>query len=76
MIDESKVRVLGYSDPFPQYPWAMRNSLDEALQERIKQAFYALDDAEILAQLKAEGIAPITDADYDVVRNLKQSLDL
>jgi phosphonate transport system substrate-binding protein len=35
-----------------------------------------LDDAEILKRFKADGMAPITDADYDVVRDLKKSLDL
>lgn len=76
IIDADKVKVLGYSKPFPQYPWAMRNSLDEGLQEQIRDAFYALEDADILKEFKADGMAPITDADYDVVRGLKKKLDL
>ena len=76
IIDADKVKVLGYSKPFPQYPWAMRNSLDEGLQEQIRDAFYAMEDADILKEFKADGIAPITDADYDVVRDLKEKLDL
>lgn len=75
-IEDSKVRVLGYSDPFPQYPWTMRNSLDEKLQEQIKTAFYELDDAETLAPLGASGMAPVDDADYDVVRELLHRLGL
>lgn len=76
VIDASKVKVLAYSEPFPQYPWAWRNSLDEDLKENIKTAFYALKDKDILKQFKADGLAPISDADYDVVRTLKKSLGL
>jgi phosphonate transport system substrate-binding protein len=76
IIDPEKVEVLAISKPFPQYPWAMRNSLDDGLQEQIRTAFYELEDEEILKQFKADGMAPITDADYDVVRELKKSLDL
>lgn len=76
IIDDAKVKVLAYSKPFPQYPWVVRNSLDDGLQEQIRNAFYELKDEEILGQFKADGMAPITDADYDVVRDLKKSLDL
>jgi phosphonate transport system substrate-binding protein len=76
LIDKEKVKVLAYSKPFPQYPWAMRNDLDKDLQEKIKQTFYALSDATILKYFKADALAPITDADYDVVRDLKKTLNL
>jgi len=76
LIDAGKVKVLEYSKPFPQYPWAMRNDLDKGLQERIKQTFYALSDETILKYFKADALAPITDADYDVVRDLKKTLNL
>jgi phosphonate transport system substrate-binding protein len=76
LIDKNKVKVLAYSKPFPQYPWAMRNDLDKDLQERIKQTFYALSDKTILKYFKADALAPITDADYDVVRDLKKTLNL
>ncbi len=76
LIDENKVKVLEYSKPFPQYPWAMRNDLDRDLQEQIKKTFYALSDETILKYFKADALAPITDADYDVVRDLKKTLNL
>lgn len=76
VIDASKVKVLAYSKPFPQYPWAWRNSLDGQLKKAISTAFHSLDDKEILKHFKADGLAPISDADYDVVRDLKKSLDL
>lgn len=76
IIDANKVRVITASEPFPQYPWAMRSDLDSDLKERIKQTFYSLKDKEILKPMKADGLAPIADADYNVVRNLKKSLNL
>jgi phosphonate transport system substrate-binding protein len=76
VIDAAKVKVLAVSDPFPQYPWAMRSDLDSQLKEKIRSSFYALKDQKILKILKADGMAPISDADYDVVRNMKKSLGM
>lgn len=76
IIDENKVKVLGYSDPFPQYPWTMRSDLAPGLKEKIKQAFYTLDDDKILKPFKATAFAAMTDADYDVVRDLAKILNL
>jgi len=76
LIDRNKVKVLGYSDEFPQYPWAMRSNLDPELKTRIQNAFIQIDDPEILKSLKAEGFAPITDADYNVIRAMGGLLNL
>jgi len=76
LIDGNKVKVLAESKPFPQYPWAMRNKLPDELKARIRSAFYQLKDRDILKAFKADALAPVTDADYDVVRQLKAALDL
>ena len=76
MISEDKVRVLAVSKPYPQYPWTMRSSLAPALKERIRRAFYDLDDKTVLKPFKADRFAPIADADYDVVRDLGSLLKL
>ncbi len=76
VIDPAKVRVLAESRPYPQYPWAMRSDLAPALKERIKAAFYELDDPAVLKGLKAEKLVPVDDGDYDVVRQLKSALGL
>jgi len=76
LVDRKKVRVLAESDPFPQYPWAMRSDLNTMLKEEIKTAFYQLRDETILEQMKAEGLTAVSDTDYDVVRELKAALDL
>lgn len=76
LIDPSKVKVLGYSGEFPQYPWAMRSNLDAGLKKRIADAFVTLDDEEVLSNFKAEGFAPIQDSDYDVIREMGKLLGL
>jgi len=76
VIDAAKVKVLAVSDPFPQYPWAMQSDLDNKLKEKIRSAFYALKDKTILKNLNADGMAPISDTDYNVVRNMKTSLGM
>ena len=76
VIDTSKVKVLQESRPFPQYPWTMRSDLKPELKERIRNAFLSLEDPEVLRPFKAEGFGPITDRDYDVVRDLGRLLNL
>ncbi len=76
LIDRDKVRVLGYSSEFPQYPWAMRSNLDPELKEKVRNSFLSIDDEEILNNLKAEGFAAISDSDYDVIRRMGGLLNL
>lgn len=76
IIDPEKVVEIELSVPYPNYPWAIRTDLDSELQEEIKQAFLELDDEEILETLDAEGFAPMTDEDYDVIRNMVELLDV
>lgn len=76
LIDRDKVRVLGHSGEFPQYPWAMRSNLEAKLKQRIQDAFINIDDEEILNNLKAEGFAAIKDSDYDVIRKMGGLLNL
>jgi len=70
VIDASKVKVLAESKPYPQYPWTMRNDLDETLKAKIKAAFLDLKDKDVLKPFKADGFGPITDGDYKPVRDL------
>jgi phosphonate transport system substrate-binding protein len=74
LVDPAKVKVLGYSGEYPQYPWAMRSNLDAALKDRIRTAFLTLKDAEVLKNFKAEGFAAMTDKDYDVIREMGRIL--
>jgi len=76
LISLDKVQVIAISNPFPNYPWTMQSSLDPELKDKIKQAFYDLDDPEITKPLKADGLMPVTDADYDVVRSTRRLLSM
>lgn len=75
-IDATKVRVLAESKPYPNYPWTMRSDLDPALKTSITNAFLSLQDPAVLKPFKAVAFAPVTDADYDVVRQLSSQLGL
>jgi phosphonate transport system substrate-binding protein len=76
IIKLDKVKVLEESKPFPQYPWTMRSDLEPALKEKIRSSFLNLKDTEVLKNFKADGFGPMTDKDYDVVRNLGELLGL
>jgi phosphonate transport system substrate-binding protein len=78
-IDPAKVKVLGYSKPIPQYPWVMRTDLTANLQTGIREAFYSLkkgteDGDKVLKPFKADGFAEITDADYDIIRDIRKNV--
>lgn len=76
IISLEKVKVLGYSKPFPQYPWTMRSNLKPALKQKIRSAFLNIKDPAILKPFKADGFDVVTDKDYDVVRNLGHLLKI
>jgi phosphonate transport system substrate-binding protein len=75
-IDPTKVKVLKESRPYPQYPWTMRSSLSAELKEKIRAAFLSLSDKDVLRPFKADGFGPISDKDYDVIRDLAKLLNL
>lgn len=76
LIDPSKVKVLAYSKEFPQFPWTMRTDLKPALKEQIRAAFLKLKEPAVLNNFKAEGFGPISDRDYDVIRDMGKVLNL
>lgn len=76
VIDPTKVKVIAVSKPYPQYPWTMRSDLAPALKEKIRKTFVGMKDKDVLKPFKADGFAPITDRDYDVIRELASVLKL
>lgn len=76
LIDPAKVKVLAESKPFPQYPWVMRSDLNPELKAKIRAAFLELKDPAVLKPFKAEGFGPVSDQDYEVVRDLAKILNL
>lgn len=76
VIDPAKVLNIAESRPIPNYPWTMRGDLAPALKDKVRTAFYTLHDPAVLRTFKAESFQPITDADYDVLRETAKLLDL
>lgn len=76
LIDPAKVKVLGYSKEYPQFPWTMRSNLKPELKQKIQQAFVNLKDEQVLKNFKAEGFTAATDQDYDVIRDMASILRL
>ena len=76
IISLDKVKVLQVSKPYPQYPWAMRSDLKPELKGAIRNAFTSLKDKKVLKPFKAQGFGAMTDAHYDVIRDLSKSLNL
>lgn len=76
LVDPTQVNVLGYSDDYPQYPWAMQADLVAPLKENIRDAFLELKDQKVLGNFKAEGFAAVADSDYDVIRKMAKLLNL
>ena len=76
VISLDKVNVLQVSKPYPQYPWAMRSDLKPELKDAIRNAFISLKDKKVLKPFKAQGFGAMTDAHYDVIRDLSKKLNL
>ena len=76
VISLDKVNVLQVSEPYPQYPWAMRSDLKPELKDAIRNAFISLKDKKVLKPFKAQGFGAMTDAHYDVIRDLSKKLNL
>jgi len=76
LISLDKVMVLQESGDYPNYPWTMHSDLAPALKAKLISAFIDLKDPAVLKPFKADGFAPITDADYDGIREMITLLNL
>ena len=68
LLDQEQLTILWQSEPFADYPWAVRSDLDADLIQKLRGAFVNLDDPEMLSLLKVEGYEKTTDADFDNIR--------
>ncbi|MBU1210159.1 MAG: phosphate/phosphite/phosphonate ABC transporter substrate-binding protein [Alphaproteobacteria bacterium] len=75
-LDPAKLTELALSDPIPNYPMTMQGYLAPELKEKIRKAFLELNDPEILKLFRVEKLAPATDKDYDVLRDMATTLKL
>jgi phosphonate transport system substrate-binding protein len=75
-IDATKARAFKTSAPFVDYVWATSKSLDPALAGKIRAAFLALTDANVLALLRGTKYVVATDREYDALRKVAQQLQM
>jgi len=75
-VDPAKLRELALSPPIPNYPMTMQGYLAPQLKESIRKAFLELNDPVILKLFRVEKLAPATDKDYDVLRDMATTLSL
>lgn len=66
-----QLRVIGRSPEIPQFPFAVKNSMDAATIAAIQEALAALspdrpEGRQILNGMQVDGIITATDADYDL----------
>ena len=71
--------VLWSSPPIPQDPFAYRNSLCDDLKAQIRETFLTLQDVpeakQFLDNVKSNRFVEMSDADYDIIRDLKKAKD-
>lgn len=75
-VDPAKLKQLALSDPIPNYPMTLQGFLQPELKDAIKKAFLELKDPMILKLFRVEALAPATDKDYDVLRDMAKILEL
>ena len=75
-IDPTKVKQLALSENIPNYPMTLQGYLKPEVKDAIKKAFLELKDPEILKLFRIDGLAPATDKDYDVLRDMAKILNL
>ncbi|HEX5050535.1 MAG TPA: PhnD/SsuA/transferrin family substrate-binding protein [Planctomycetota bacterium] len=62
-----KLRVLHSFDNVPK-PWVARAGLDAKITAALRESLLHMDNPKALKALKVPGLAPVTDAEYDLVR--------
>lgn len=75
-IDGSLFKTIWQSEKLFQYPWAVHKNTDEETIKKLKDAFLAINDEEILAAFGASGFTEASDEDYESIRQaaIKQGI--
>lgn len=75
-IDEDQLKIIWESEPLFQYPWAVLESTDDETVAKLRQAFLAIEDPEILDAFGATGFTEADNADYESIKQaaIKQGI--
>lgn len=73
-VDFEKIRIIGYTEYFPNWPFFAAPTLGRARTDKLKAALLKLKTIDprtssILGPSKLAGFAPISDKDYDQLRH-------
>lgn len=74
-----KFRKLAVSDPIPNWPIAIAKKMDSAMAKKIKDAILKLRKGDlktisILGPARIEGFVPVTDKEYDIMREAAKAV--
>ncbi|MGE6368620.1 phosphate/phosphite/phosphonate ABC transporter substrate-binding protein [Planococcus kocurii] len=75
-IDADQLKIVWESEPLFQYPWAVLESTDDETIVKLRKAFLAIEDPEILDAFGATGFTEATNADYESIKQaaIKQGI--
>ena len=68
MINGEEVRIIEVSMRIPNDVWILRKSLKKNQKERIREAFFSLQNKEGKAYLGVDGFVPVDKDEYEIVR--------
>jgi phosphonate transport system substrate-binding protein len=73
--DRTQIRIIQQHE-VQGYPWVARKKLDQALVDRVVDAFLKIDDPELLRLMRAARFTKVTTSDYDEARREADRLGL
>lgn len=75
-IDSEQLKIIWESEPLFQYPWAVLESTDDETVAKLREAFLAIEDPEILDAFGATGFTEATNEDYESIKQaaIKQGI--
>lgn len=75
-IDADQLKIVWESEPLFQYPWAVLESTNDETIAKLREAFLAIEDPEILDAFGATGFTEATNADYESIKQaaIKQGI--
>lgn len=79
-IDTANVVVIWKTPHYPDYQWTVRGDVDKrfgnGFTERLRKALLGLEDPDLLARFPRSGFIPATNADYVMIRDVAEQIDL
>ncbi|MGI9380723.1 MAG: putative selenate ABC transporter substrate-binding protein [Methyloligellaceae bacterium] len=79
-IDESKVKVIWRTPPYPDYQWTIRGDVEKTWQagfvDRVKNALLNMKDKDLLASFPRSSFIPASNSDYQPIKDVAKEIKL